>query len=79
MLFRTLLQRDISAMLYFLPRPQAPLLPVDWTFLGFGAGSWSYRGKQVPNVFEGDLSLNATSGRVIARASTSGFGHARSG
>jgi len=37
-------------------------------FMDLGASSWLFRGKQVPNGLEGDLSLNATSGRVTARA-----------
>jgi hypothetical protein len=36
-------------------------------FADLGPSSWLFRGKQVPNALEGDLSLNATSGRVTAR------------
>src|SRR5579864_4522165 len=37
-------------------------------FLESGPAPGRFRGKQVPNALEGDLSLNATSGRVTARA-----------
>src|SRR5919108_3941358 len=60
-----LLQRNASAMLYFLTRPRLRLIrgPV---FVHLGASSWSIRGKQVPIALEGDLSLNEISGRVTA-------------
>lgn len=54
-------------MLYFLTRPRCRLIR-GLMFVHFGAGSWLIRGKQVPIALEGDLSLNATSGRVTARA-----------
>ena len=54
-------------MLYFETRPKC-LLYRGPVFVDLGASSWSFRGKQVPNALEGDLSLNATSGRLTARA-----------
>jgi hypothetical protein len=47
-----LLRRDASGVLYFVPRPQASF--ARWMGVGgFGAGSWSYPGKQVPIVLRG--------------------------
>src|SRR2546429_583921 len=62
----SLLPCDPSDMLYFEVRPRWLLLR-GLLFVYLGAGSWLFRGKQVPNALEGDLSLNATSGRLTAR------------
>jgi hypothetical protein len=62
----SLLPCDPSDMLYFEARPRWLLLR-GLLFVYLGAGSWLFRGKQVPNALEGDLSLNATSGRLTAR------------
>ena len=56
-----------EGMLYFEVRPRAGF--VLWTgWVDSGPAPGRCRGKQVPNVLEGDLSLNATSGRATARA-----------
>ena len=67
MILPPLLQRNASAMLYFGTRPRNRLFRGPM-FVHLGASSWSIRGKQVPIALEGDLSLNATSGRVTVRA-----------